>query len=119
MTKAAEKLLTILLARTESPWRPIRQHWREAPAICAARQATLLPATSGGNGNASRWKRDQGSRDALSESGLYRDGVVTPTGRKLARSWTWPFSVHQLTEAVDRIERCVSAGWYRVGQGGA
>ena len=115
LTDSATLLLVKFLARTESPWRPIRaayQETRDAVRIHAARQRGL----QGDGGDQRTRKREQVGRDELTKAGYLRDGALTPEGKRVARSLAWPFDGPELNAGVNRIAERAANGDCRLGR---
>jgi hypothetical protein len=101
----AKILMVKSLAASQTPWRPIRNDQQSAGSIWLYRQ---LPTLRLGGGRASRreaashWKAELVSRRLMLASGR-----LTPRGKQLARSWTWPFFPSELRLAVRRLREAV------------
>lgn len=106
--KHNESVLVRTLAVHQAPWFPIRQHWHQAPAICARRRGETPNGLKPTDGNRMRFSRE---RDDLQSRGLIgaRD-VLTEAGLRLARALVWPFTRSELAEAVDRMQAAVGRG---------
>jgi hypothetical protein len=111
LSKNAETLLVRYLARTESPWRPIRHAWQEGSAIQAARQRGLR----GDGGDGRSRKAEERSRHELAAAGYTRAETLTTEGKQIARQWTWTFVASELYAAIGRIVDRVKAGDCRSG----
>jgi hypothetical protein len=114
ITDSATRLLIKFLARTESPWRPIRAAYQERKAggnVYAARQRGL----QGDGGDQRTRKREQLGRDELTKAGYLRDGSLTPDGKRFARGLVWPYTAAELYEAMERIAERIAAGDCRPG----
>src|SRR5262245_42346023 len=105
---ATKRLVTMRLASCEAPHSPIRQHERAAAsAICAARRNGGI-SIFGTAGDRRQRVSDSRSREEAAKLGLLRGNSLTPKGLQLVRSWTWPFFMDELHEALLRLCDCVS-----------
>ncbi len=109
LSEPAATLLVRLLAAFQAPWAPIRQHWQACPAITARRDGQVSCGIGGGSGA----ERQRHSRQMaeLREAGLVdSSNELTPDGKRLARSWCWPFTMEELLEAISRLQAAMERG---------
>jgi hypothetical protein len=104
----AKSLAVRTLAAYEAPWLPIRNQFAKAGAICARRRGDVLLSVGGGREQQRALQVRQ--RDALAAAGLLVGRSLTPLGRRLVRSWTWPYQKSELRTALNRIVRAVARG---------
>jgi hypothetical protein len=101
LPEAGQAVLVRLLACCEAPWLPIGTRWRQAPAIHARRRGEVAITPGGGRApereSFSRWRAE------LAAAGLMSGQKLTPAGKRLARSLTWPFSPNELKLAIKRL----------------
>jgi hypothetical protein len=115
MERDLKRLLCRMVAAQEAPYRPVRQAASQIAAFHAARQNGVSAALGGGR--ARERKATQRQRDDLSRQDLLLDGKPTQAGRKLVRSWVWPYLRPELIEAVNRLhartvaDDCRVDGW--------
>lgn len=108
MTSELATLLARLVAAQEAPWRPVRQGIMQIAAYHDARVNGVSIALRGGR--ARERKANQRQRDELARADLLLDAKPTQAGRRLVRTWTWPYEVSELQEAVRRIHERTVAG---------
>jgi hypothetical protein len=108
LPETARALLVRTLAAEQVPWWPVRQYADHGPAIYDWRTSPRL-RLGGGRGNqreaASYWRAELISRGLLLATGR-----LSPRGKLLARSWTWPFVPSELRLVVRRMLAAAKRG---------
>lgn len=99
------EILVRSLARVQEPWRPVRR--AEFGAATYFFRTTKSPLALVGGAGRERSKAFYYRGLLVAKRLLTPTGRPTVTGKRLARSLVWTFSVDELREAVRRLKCCV------------